>query len=133
MAKHVSDRTKQCRKRKHLFNILHLLCLFGPLLFFVPYGYITGGIVGKIGMSFTVIVSIILTIISILVSVTARAGIHRVIMWTLILGVMMTIDRISGFICVMAFTSILDELIFCRLKDHYSAALISNKEIDRRA
>lgn len=32
----------------------------------------------------------------------------------------------------MAATSVIDELIFVRLKDYYKTALISNKEIDRR-
>ena len=83
-----SERTKQCKKMKNIFGLLHLLCLFGPLLYFIPYGYITGETVQKIGMSFTIILSAILIVISILVSVTARAGLHRCIMWVLISGVL---------------------------------------------
>ena len=132
MAKYVSDRTKQCRTLKIIFGFLHFLCLFGPLLYFIPYGYITGETVSKIGMSFTIILSVILAVISILVSVTARAGLHRCIMWVLISGVLFCLKEIQVFIWIMAITSILDELVFTKLKDHYKAALISNKEIDRR-
>ena len=132
MAKYVSDRTKQCRHRKNLFNILHFLCLFGPLLYFVPYGYITGETVEKIAMSFTIVVSIVLAAISLIVSVTAKAGLHRCIMWTLIAGVLFCLQEIQTFIWIMAITSILDELIFTKVRDYYKAALISNKEIDRR-
>ena len=132
MAKYVSDRTKQCRTLKNVFGLLHFLCLFGPLLYFIPYGYITGETVSKIGMSFTIILSVILAVISILVSVTARAGLHRCIMWVLISGVLFCLKEIQVFIWIMAITSILDELVFTKLKDHYKAALISNKEIDRR-
>lgn len=130
--KYVSERTKQCRTLKNIFSILHFLALFGPLLYFIPYGYITGETVEKIGMSFTVIVSVILAVISILVSVTARAGLHRCIMWILIAGVLFCLQEIQIFIWIMCITSVLDELIFTKVRDHYKTALISNKEIDRR-
>ena len=83
-------------------------------------------------MSFTVIASVILALISVLVSVTARAGLHRCIMWILITGVLFTLKEIQVFIWIMAVTSILDELVFTKIRDHYKAALISNREIDRR-
>lgn len=127
-----SNRTKQCRNRKNLFGLIHFLCLFGPLLYFIPYGYITGETVSKIGMSFTVIVSIMLAAISMIISATHRAGLHRCILWILIAGVLFCLQEVQVFIWIMCVTSILDELIFVRLKDYYKAALISNKEIDRR-
>ena len=132
MAKYVSQRTKQCRILNLVFGLLHFLCLFGPLLYFIPYGYITGETVEKIGMSFTVITALILSMISILVSATHRAGLHRCIMWVLIAGVLFCLEKVQVFIWIMAITSILDELIFTKVKDHYKAALISNREIDRR-
>ena len=132
MAKYVSDRTKQCKTLATIFGVLHLLCLFGPMLYFIPYGYATGETVEKIGMSFTIIASVILAAISILVDVTSRARLHRSIMWILIAGVLFTLKEIRVFIWVMAVTSILDELIFTKIRDHYKAALISNREIDRR-
>lgn len=127
-----SDRTKQCRNRKNIFGLIHFLCLFGPLLYFIPYGYVTGETVSKIGMSFTVIVSIMLAAISMIVSVTHKAGLHRCILWILIAGVLICLTEVKVFIWIMCITSILDELVFVRLKDYYKAALISNKEIDRR-
>ena len=132
MSKYVSERTKQCRVLTFVFGLFHFLCLFGPLLYFIPYGYITGETIEKIGMSFTVITALILSMISILVSATHRAGLHRCIMWVLIAGVLFCLEKVQVFIWIMAITSILDELIFTKVKDHYKAALISNKEIDRR-
>lgn len=132
MGKNVSKRTKQCRLLTWIFESLHFICLFGPLLYFIPYGYATGDTVSKIAMSFTVIVSIILAVMSCLVSVTARAGLHRTIMWTLIAGVLFTLSEIQAFIWIMCITSILDELVFTKVRDYYKHALLSNKEIDRR-
>lgn len=83
-------------------------------------------------MSFTIVTALILSMISIIVSVTARAGLQRCIMWVLIAGVLFCLKDIQVFIWIMAVTSILDELVFTKIKDHYRAALISNKEIDRR-
>ena len=130
--KYMSARTKQCRTLNFVFGLLHFLCLFGPLFYFIPYGYITGETIEKIGMSFTVITALILSMISILVSTTARAGLHRCVMWVLIAGVLFCLTEVQTFIWIMAITSIIDELIFTKLKDHYKAALISNREIDRR-
>lgn len=132
MAKFISDRTKECKRKSFIFGFLHLLCLFGPLLYFIPYGYITGETVEKIALSFTVILSISLALISLLVSVTARAGLQRCVLWILISGVLFCLKEIQVFIWIMAITSIIDELIFTKLKDYYKAALVSNREIDRR-
>ena len=92
--KYASERTKQCRILNLVFGLLHFLCLFGPLLYFIPYGYITGETVEKIGMSFTVITALILSMISILVSATHRAGLHRCIMWVLIAGVLFCLEKV---------------------------------------
>lgn len=132
MGKKASNRTKQCRFRKNLFGFLHFLCLFGPLLYFVPYGFITGETVQKISMGFTVIASIVLAVFTIVADVKHRAGLHRTIVWILITGVLFCLQEIKVFIWIMAATSVIDELIFVRLRDYYKTALISNKEIDRR-
>ena len=128
----ISKRTLQCKNRKNFFTFLHLLCLFGPLLYFIPYGYITGDITQKITLSLTIVVSIILAFISMLVGLKERAGLHRTILWFLIAGILFCLQSVKTFIWIMCITSILDELVFVKVKDHYKAALISNKEIDRR-
>lgn len=127
-----SARTKQCKFLKNLFTFIHYVCLFGPLAYFIPLGYLTGEPVQKISISLTVITAVILAMISIIVSTTARAGIHRSILWVLMLGLFCTLSQLKIFITVMALTSILDELVFCRLKDYYKEAFRTNKEIDRR-
>jgi hypothetical protein len=132
MGRFVSERTKQCKTNTVVFTILHLLCLFGPLLYFIPYGYISGEITEKIVMSFTVVVSIIMAVISAIVSVTSRAGLHRCILWTLIAGVLFCLQEVQTFIWIMCITSVLDELVFVKIRDHFKTALAANIEIDRR-
>jgi hypothetical protein len=106
--------------------------LFGPFLYFIPYGYATGVVAEKISMSFTVIISIILAAISFIADVKHRAGIHRTIVWSLIAGVLFCLKDVEVFIWIMAICSLADEMIFVRLKDYYATALVASKEIDRR-
>ena len=127
-----SKRTKQCRRRKIIFSILHFLCVFGPFIYFIPYGYITGEIGNKVVMSFSVVTCLILTVISVITDIKHRAGLHRIILWGLITGVLFCLNEVKTFIYIMAVTSIIDELVFVKLKDYYKTAEISNKEMDRR-
>ena len=132
MARYVSDRTKQCRFRKNLFSVLHFLCLFGPFLYFVPYGYYISENTQRISMSFSLVLSAILVIISFIIDVKHRAGIHRSIMWCMIAGVLFCLRKVEVFIWIMCITSILDEFVITKVRDFYKQALLSNKEIDRR-
>ena len=127
-----SKRTRQCRAWRNIFGTLHIACLFGPIAYHVVHAYITGTVQSKISMSLTIIIAIILAGISALVSITARAGLQRCVLWILMIGVVCCLNEIKTFIWIMSITSILDELVFVKLRDRYNAALISNKELDRR-
>ena len=128
----LSKRTIQCRNRKIIFSILHFLCLFGPFFYFIPYGYLTGEMGSKVIMSFSVVTSLILGIISVVADVKNRAGLHRSILWGLIAGVLFCLQEVKTFIYIMAITSIIDELVFVKLKEYYKTAEIANKEMDKR-
>ena len=127
-----SKRTKQCRGLKIFFTILHFLCLFGPFLYFIPYGFIVGETVSKVVLGLTTAISLALAGISLVVDQTAKAGLQRSVLWTLIAGVLFCLSSVKTFIWIMAGTSILDELLFVKLKNYYTTALISSKELDRR-
>ena len=127
-----SQATKNCKGKKRFFSILHCILLFGPLLFFFPYGFIMGTVVSKVSMGLSVIVSIILAGISVLVDAKHRGGLSKTIMWILISAVLMALTEVKTFIFIMAGTSIFDELIVCPLKDKYRMELISNRTLDKR-
>ena len=46
-----SKQTKSCKRKKIFFSILHFLLLFGPLMFFFPYGFAIGTAVTKISIT----------------------------------------------------------------------------------
>ena len=127
-----SERTKKLKIFGVIFGLLHFLCLFGPFLYFLPVAFITGEIVSKIVLGFSVTLSLIFAAIGFLMNAKHRAGLHRGILWTLIAGILFCLESIKPFIWIMAIVSIIDELIFVRLKDHYKAAAAINKEMDIR-
>lgn len=127
-----SNRTKQCRIRALFFGFLHILFMVGPLLFFVPYAFAMGEVVSKVALGLTSMTSLILLLISFLTGLKHRAGLHRSIVWLLIAGVLFCLKNVAPFVWIMAVTSILDELVFIRAKDHFQTAYNTNREIDRR-
>lgn len=128
----ISERTKKCRTLTIVFTILHILCLIGPFLYFVPYAFITGEVVSKLTISFASLFSLLLGAISFMVDIKHRAGLHRSMLWTMIAGVLCGLTAVRPFIWIMASFSLLDELVFLPLKDKYKAATLANKEIDKR-
>ena len=127
-----SKRTKKLTCLHTIFTILHLICLIGPFLYFLPMAFIGAEVVSKIVISLTTIASLILAGISAFVSIQHRAGLHRSILWLLIAGIMFGLSSIKSFIWIMAGTSLCDELIFTPLKDHFKITAATNKEIDKR-
>lgn len=129
-----SDRTKQCRRLKWLFIVLHIVLLVGPFCFFIPYAFICGNVGEQVGLTLTSLVSLVLLIFSIITDVKHRAGLHKAVLWLCVGGVILCLESIDirVFTWVMVFASILDEVLICPLAEHYKAALLSNVEIDKR-
>lgn len=128
----MSDRTKQCKTLMIIFGILHFLCLFGPILYFVPYGFIVGEAVSKITLGFSVITSLCLAVIMLFADAAVRGGLTKTIMWLLVLGVVICLAEVKAFIIIMAAVSIIDELVITKLHARYKDAYAANREIDRR-
>lgn len=127
-----SARTKQCKRLSILFTILHFLCLFGPLLYFIPYAYIVGEVGRKLALSLFLIVALCLSVFAIIGDAKTRGGLAKSIMWIMIIGVSICLTRVETFVYIMAGVSILDELLIVRLRNKYKDAHAANREIDRR-
>lgn len=129
----ISKRTKKYKTLNIIFTILHFLCLIGPLLYFIPYAFIVGEVTTKVILGLSTATSIILAAISLFVAVKHRAGLHRSILWLLILGILTALTSVKPFICIMAVASILDELVFTPIKTASAQKAKINKEIDLRS
>jgi hypothetical protein len=69
-----------------------------------------------------------------IIDVKHRNGLNKTAFWILILGVIYVLNsvNITIFVCIMAIISIIDEIVFIKLRDLFMAKLNANKEIDRR-
>ena len=130
--KKASEVTKKAKAKCVIFTILHILCLIGPFLYFVPYAFIVGEVASKLVLSMSLITSFILAGISFLVDFKHRAGLHKSIVWLMIAAILFCLTSVKSFIWIMAGVSLMDELIFCPIKGHYHRKHIINKEIDQR-
>lgn len=128
----MSDITRKCKRLSILFTILHLLSMVGPLLYFIPMGYLRGQTSQKLTLSMGIVISLVLLMISIVMDIKHRAGLHKAIMWILIAVIIVCLNDIKVFVWIMAITSIIDELVFIKLKEHYKLKYKTNKEIDKR-
>lgn len=126
-----SERTKKAKGLKLLFGALHFLCLLGPFLYFIPYAFVTGEMVSKLAISFSVTIALIIALISLIVEAKNKAGLHRSILWILVIGLLFCLDSIKPFIWIIGGLSLADELVFSKLRDHYATVHATNKEIDR--
>lgn len=129
-----SKRTQHCRKMYWIFNLAHFLALFGPFAYYIPYCFIKGETTEKIAVGLSVLTAIILLVMAFIIDVKHRNGLNKTAFWILILGVIYVLNsvNITILVCIMAVISIIDELVFIKLRDLFAAKLNANKEIDRR-
>ena len=128
----MTKRTKQCRNLRDLFTVLHLVCLFGPFVYYIPTAFINGQPGEKLALSLTMVVALILGAFTLLAEAATKGGLAKSIMWTLILGVCFCLPKVETFVYIMATICIIDEIVIVKLRDHYKTAFLANKEIDRR-
>lgn len=128
-----SKRTRSCRAIYISMSILHVVLLIAPFLYFFPFSLHIGDKVEKITLAMSSLVAAILVVMSIILDVTHRAGLHKTALWLVIAGITTCIGSISTiFIWIMAAISIADELVIMPIRNKYRLLLISNKEIDKR-
>lgn len=128
----MTERTKQCRRNKIIFSILHYLAMLAPIIYFTALVIITGEVVQKVAMTVDIILVLILGALSLFTDVKYRGGLRKTMLWAMIAGIVWCLNRAHTFIIIMAICSILDELIFVKLKDKYAELTRTNKELDRR-
>lgn len=126
------ERTKQCKRLSILFLILHILCLFGPLLYFIPYAYGMGEVGHTLVLSLFLIVALCLSVVAIISDAKTRGGLAKSIMWILIMGISICLIEVKVFIYIMAIVSIIDELFIVKMRAKYKDAYAANREIDKR-
>jgi hypothetical protein len=130
----MSERTKSLAIKKVIISTLHYLCMFGPIISFVIYGFCSSTVENgnKVILTLLSVTGIILALISLVVNLKYRAGIQRTVMWVMTLGILNVLNNASTFIWILAITSIIDEILFVPALDKLKRLVETNKEIDRR-
>ena len=129
----MSNRTEKLKKLKNLFTLLHLLCVIGPFIYFIPYAFITGEMISKLSVSLTTILCLVLGAISLIVDEVHRKGLHKTILWLMLLSIALALsNEVKTFIIVMSCVSIVDEMILQPIQASCKRKYLVNKEMDIR-
>jgi len=124
----MSEKTKKCKRMKNLFLTLSLLANFLPLVIYIFKGFIEGETVAhKIGLTTTLMVAAIMTLLNFIFKFKIRS-----IIWVLLLGIHICVDRLIVLIVLIAICTILDEFILHPAYKKYRERFVINNEMDER-
>lgn len=127
MAK-ASAYTKKCRTAVIILTITTILLMLGPAAFYLATGLTTAESAGEsLIITATAATAIIFTIFCIW-----RKAASKSLPWIVIFALWMVLDSILPVIIVFGITQIVDELVVAPMLKYYKAALIANKQIDKR-
>lgn len=120
--------TKSLKFKKNILFVIHLLLNIFPIAFYSVKGYIEADLVSeRIGLSMTLVVVMILTVISWLNQINLRSK-----LWILLIGFYLCLDAIMVPLIIIACCQVIDELIVIPLRKHYKTKYQIHKEIDSR-
>ena len=110
-------------------RILNFLLMYMPVFVCVVIGYAnpdlpTGAAVCLTG---SLVIAAVLGLINIILKYRLRCCI-----WILILGLYIALDNILPIVLVLAFTTIIDDLVLTPLVDRFKSEYIANRAMDRR-
>lgn len=124
----MSDKTKKYKNLKTFFLVLSILANFLPLVIYIFKGFIQADVVSKkIGLTTTLMVASIMVLLNFVFKFKIRS-----IIWVLLLGIHICVDKIIVLIVLIAICTILDEFVIHPLYKKYKEKYTINKEIDAR-
>lgn len=125
-----SDYTKKLIKTLWIFRALNWLCLFLPVIIYVFYALFSGQvpIVGKVTVTFGVLISLILTAFNVIAQKRLRCPI-----WILLIGLYVAIkEYLLPLVIVLAVTSVLDDFFFTPVISRLTDRKRASETIDDR-
>lgn len=122
-----SKTTKKYRRAYWILTAISWALVLGPLIFYVIYGFITGGTVEKFSLGITTMAAIGLTAFSIVFKKHIRST-----FFIILLGIYLAIREITVVLIILSVCTILDEFLIAPMQRSYREKLVINKQIDRR-
>ena len=125
-----SNYTKVCRAKLWLYRSLDLIILFAPVIVYTIIALTKDGVTvpGRVAVVGSVCIALILSLFNIIAQKRLRCPI-----WIILIGLYVAIKEILlPLIIILAFVTVIDDLILTPLITYYRTKLISNKAIDER-
>ena len=125
-----SNYTKVCRAKLWLYRSLDLIILFAPVIVYIIIALTKDGVTvpGRVAVVGSVCIALILSLFNIIAQKRLRFPI-----WIILIGLYVAIKEILlPLIIILAFVTVIDDLILTPLMTYYRTKLISNKAIDER-
>lgn len=125
-----SEFTKKTRAKFWLFRILNWACLAAPVFIYAIVALFSGTtlIGGRIVISFTFVVVIMLSILNAVAKLKLRSPV-----WIMLIGVYVAMkEKLLPLVIIMAVTSILSDFVFAPLEKKYADKLAASRTIDER-
>lgn len=124
----MTQKTRSLRAKRNIFRALSFLANVVPLLVFTIMAFVSGeATVSKLGLSCTLVVVIILSLVAWTNKIALRSR-----LWILLFGLWFCLDSVILPIVVIGSCQVLDELVLSPLSKHYGFRYGVNKEIDQR-
>ena len=125
-----SNYTKVCRAKLWLYRSLDLIILFAPVIVYTIIALTKDGVTvpGRVAVVGSVCIALILSLFNIIAQKRLRCPI-----WIILIGLYVAIKEILlPLIIILAFVTVIDDLILTPLITYYRTKLITNKSIDER-
>lgn len=129
------QRTKEVRKQYWFLQFLSIILSIGPLCIYTVMAYNSAAVVEKkFAFSMMAVVCVIIAGVSLFKAIAAKARYHvpQSILWIMVLGFYLCVDKFLGCIMVVALCSIVNELLIHPLATKAKNDLIHNKHQDKR-
>lgn len=133
--KKMSDITRKYKKALIILNIISVLLLFGPMVYYLAAAAVSMAVAGtttatvaKVSLfSSALITTGILTLIGVARKYTFRSSI-----WLLLIAIYVILNEVMWAIIIIGSCQIIDELLISPLITKYKNLYTINKEIDKR-
>lgn len=123
----MTDRTIKFKKSKVILGIISFLLCYTPLFVALFVGFSYTNNVGKISLTISCALALLLTIINAIAKYSIRST-----MWVMLIGIYMALDNVMPYLIAIAICTIIDEFIISPLHKKYKNLYTINKEIDAR-
>lgn len=125
-----SNYTKKAWKVLWLLRLADFVFLFVPVIVYIVIALASGGVTvaGRVSVVASVMVSIILTSFNVITKRNLRSP-----RWIVLIGLYVAVrEQLLPLVIMLAVTSVLDDIVFTPLIDHYKHVVETSLVIDRR-